>query len=431
MSNMKTVEVVYNTRERAGEKSPGKIYSEKLKVRRRREWRGLKDTLFDYSRWCYLMFGVLGKFILLPRNVKGFLRYRWMMSYLFVPHGMDKFTIGLRDEALRITHYAMNYVIADVTQAIANCFRGDRRVGNDVAYSEKCCITDENSMVPFVMGFDKEKMHTILREVPTMFASNIFHQFNVMHYLDVAQQNGIPGDVCPMPEAEAGVSMDDDFCVLGACAVQNNTTCDGSLMGNGIIAKRLEKQYGIPTYQLATPLRHQEEDVVDYAVEQIKGAIAFIVTYISDIFSGNFANMIEDLKWWGVAILVFLVISGIAYLIVAAQYGGKYIVMFTMDENGIKHEQIPAQKKNASTIGGALAGAGILTGNIGRMGQGVLVANHTSLSSDFKVVRSIKAQRRWNTIKVNEPFAKNQIYTTKEDFDFVLDYIRSHCPKVK
>ena len=276
MSNMKTVEVVYNTRERAGEKSPGKIYSEKLKVRRRREWRGLKDTLFDYSRWCYLMFGVLGKFILLPRNVKGFLRYRWMMSYLFVPHGMDKFTIGLRDEALRITHYAMNYVIADVTQAIANCFRGDRRVGNDVAYSEKCCITDENSMVPFVMGFDKDKMHTILREVPTMFASNIFHQFNVMHYLDVAQQNGIPGDVCPMPEAEAGVSMDDDFCVLGACAVQNNTTCDGSLMGNGIIAKRLEKQYGIPTYQLATPLRHQEEDVVDYAVEQIKGAIAFI-----------------------------------------------------------------------------------------------------------------------------------------------------------
>ena len=161
------------------------------------------------------------------------------------------------------------------------------------------------------------------------------------------------------------------------------------------------------------------------------GAIAFIVTYISDIFSGNFANMIEDLKWWGVAILVFLVISGIAYLIVAAQYGGKYIVMFTMDENGIKHEQIPAQKKNASAIGGALAGAGILTGNIGRMGQGVLVANHTSLSSDFKVVRSIKAQRRWNTIKVNEPFAKNQIYTTEEDFDFVLDYIRSHCPKVK
>lgn len=161
------------------------------------------------------------------------------------------------------------------------------------------------------------------------------------------------------------------------------------------------------------------------------GAIAFIATYISDIFSGNFANMIEDLKWWGVAILVFLVISGISYLIVAAQYGGKYIVNFTMDENGIKHEQIPAQKKKAGNIGAVLAVTGALTGNVGRTGQGILTAAHTTLASDFKVVRSIKAQRRWNTIKVNEPFANNQIYTTKEDFDFVLDFIRSHCPKVK
>ena len=276
MGTMKTVEKIVNPRERVGEKSPGKIYSDKLKVRSRREWRGLKDTFYDYTRWCYLLFGVLGKFIMNPRNVKGFLRYRWMMSYLFVPHGMDKFTIGLRDEALRITHTAMNFVIADVTQAIYNCFRGDRRVGNDVKYSNECVITDENSMVTFMMGFDRDAVHTILREVPTMFASNIFHQFNVMHYLDVAQQNGIAGDVCPMPEAEAGISMDDDFCVLGCCAVQNNTTCDGSLMGNGLIAKRLERQYGIPTFQLATPLRHQNPDVLDYAAEQIKEAIAFV-----------------------------------------------------------------------------------------------------------------------------------------------------------
>jgi hypothetical protein len=161
------------------------------------------------------------------------------------------------------------------------------------------------------------------------------------------------------------------------------------------------------------------------------GAVAFIFTYIGAIFRGEFASILDDLKWWGVAILVFLVISGIAYLIVAAQYGWKYIVKFTMDENGIKHEQIPAQKKKARKMGGVLAGAGILTGSIGRTGQGLMVASHTSLSSDFKVVRSIKPKRRWNTIKVNEPFANNQVYTTKEDFDFVLDYIRSHCPKVK
>ena len=68
----------------------------------------------------------------------------------------------------------------------------------------------------------------------------------------------------------------DDAPVLGACAVQCNTTCDGSLLGNGVISKRLELEDGIPVFQLAAPLRHREDDVQDYAAQEIKNAIAFI-----------------------------------------------------------------------------------------------------------------------------------------------------------
>ena len=161
------------------------------------------------------------------------------------------------------------------------------------------------------------------------------------------------------------------------------------------------------------------------------GLIAFIIGYIGPIFRGDFEKVLGDLKWWGVAVLVFLAISAVAYLIVAAQYGWKYTVNFTMDENGINHELTSKGKKIAKRIGAATAGVGGVGGSIGRVGQGILVANQTSLSSDFKVVRSVKPHRRWHTINVNEPFAKNQVYTTKEDFDFVLDYILQHCPKVK
>ena len=161
------------------------------------------------------------------------------------------------------------------------------------------------------------------------------------------------------------------------------------------------------------------------------GLVFWIVGYIGPIFRGNWDRVLGDLKWWGVAILVFLVLSAISYLIVAAQYGWRYTVKFTMDENGITHQLTSAGKKRARRIGRAVAGGGILTGNLGRVGQGMMIANHTSISSDFKVVRSVKPLRRWKTIKVNEPFAKNQVYTTKEDFDFVLNYILDHCPKVK
>ncbi|MCR5088998.1 MAG: 2-hydroxyacyl-CoA dehydratase family protein [Oscillospiraceae bacterium] len=269
---MKTATVIRNPKEKVGEKQYGVLF-DGGKVRRRREWRGVKDTFYDYTRWLYLV-SVLTRFIVKPRNIKGFFRYRWMRCYLGVMHGMDKFTMGLRDEPLRITHTAMNYVIADVTQAIDNAFRGDRRVGNNQKYSRDCVLCDENAMTAFLMGFPN--VHGILREVPTMFAANIFNQFSTIHYLDIAQQFGIPGDVCPMPEAEAGISIEDDFPVLGCCAVQVNTTCDGSLMCNGVIAKRLECEYGIPTFQLVAPMRHREEDVQKYAAEDMKMAIAFV-----------------------------------------------------------------------------------------------------------------------------------------------------------
>ena len=257
---------------RAGEQRLGGLFDDG-KVRRRREWRGVKDTLYDYVRWLHIL-SILAGVVSKPRNIKGMLRYRWMANYLAVPHMVDKFTMGLRDESLRIVHTSMDFIVYDVAQTIDNIFRGDRRIGNDTEFSKKCVLTDENAMTAFLMGFPDVK--AILREVPTMFSANLLNQFSAVHYIDVAQQFGIPGDVCPMPEVEAGISIDDDFGVLGCCAVQVNTTCDGSLMGNGIIAKRLEREYGIPTFQLAAPMRHREDDVQKYAAQDIRQAIAFV-----------------------------------------------------------------------------------------------------------------------------------------------------------
>jgi hypothetical protein len=187
-------------------------------------------------------------------------------------------------------------------------------------------------------------------------------------------------------------------------------------------------------YRWTYPMNMLKNPSIYITVCKIFGGIAaigYIIGYIGPILRGDFEKVLGDLKWWGVAVLVFLAISAVAYLIVAAQYGWKYTVRFTMDENGILHELTPKGKKIAKRIGKATAGAGAIGGNIGRIGQGMMVASHTSLASDFSVVRSVKPHRRWRTINVNEPFAKNQVYTTKEDFDFVLNYILEHCPKVK
>ena len=80
-----------------GSSQLGKLYSGDKKVFKHREWRGIKDTWYDYTRWLGIM-AMLGKFMLHPKNVKGFFRYRWMLNYLAVPMMIDKHSMGLRGE---------------------------------------------------------------------------------------------------------------------------------------------------------------------------------------------------------------------------------------------------------------------------------------------------------------------------------------------
>ena len=250
----------------------GRFYTDG-KVRNRREWRGLKDTLYDYWKWLGIM-KILAGFIIKPRNIKAFFRYRWMANYLGVPMMVDRHTQGLRGPYLRIAHTEFDLVVADVAKLLDNLFRGDRHVGNDKEFSKKVVLEDENEMTVFMMGFPDLK--GLSRETPAVYVSVLLNQHAAEHYIDTAQEFGLAGDVCPMPEAEAGVSIEDDFPVLGACAVQCNTTCDGSLMGNGVISKRLELEEGIPCFQLATPLRHREDDVQQYAANEMANCIRFI-----------------------------------------------------------------------------------------------------------------------------------------------------------
>jgi len=127
---------------------------------------------------------------------------------------------------------------------------------------------------------------------------------------------------------------------------------------------------------------------------------------------------------------IFGVLTPIAYLIVAARYNWKYIVVFEMDEKGVEHRQLPSQVKKAQAMGWLTALAGLATGNLASAGAGLLAASKTSSYSTFAHVRKVRPNRRCHVIKVDEPGCHNQVYVD-DDFDFVLDFIRAHCKGVK
>ena len=132
-----------------------------------------------------------------------------------------------------------------------------------------------------------------------------------------------------------------------------------------------------------------------------------------------------------ILIAVFAVIGSISYLIVAAMYGGSYMVLFEMNETEVKHIQMPKQFKKAEAIGWILMFVGAAAGSPGRVGQGLLVASKQSSTSVFANVATVKVRRRRNTIHVDQLLDKNQVYAAEEDFDFVEQFILSHCVNAK
>ncbi len=58
-------------------------YYDKTGVAKYREWRGVKDTFYDYSAWIKNLVAMAGMVASAPIPIlKGFWEYRWMGSYL-------------------------------------------------------------------------------------------------------------------------------------------------------------------------------------------------------------------------------------------------------------------------------------------------------------------------------------------------------------
>ena len=132
-----------------------------------------------------------------------------------------------------------------------------------------------------------------------------------------------------------------------------------------------------------------------------------------------------------ILMLVFAVIGYVAYVIVAWTYGWKYVVLFTLDEKEVVHQQMPHQMKKAKVLGALTALLGAAAGKPGVVGSGILASSRSTSTSVLANVKRIKARRRQNLIKVNQLLNKNRIFVPDEDFDFVYDFLCQHCPNAK
>ena len=164
----------------------------------------------------------------------------------------------------------------------------------------------------------------------------------------------------------------------------------------------------------------------------ISGAIVLAFLFIINIMDND---LMETLRFVaqtaGILFGIFVVLSIVGYLLFAYIIGGKYCVVFEMDEEGINHKQHQKHVKKSELIGAITALAGIAGGRIGTVGTGMLAAARTSMLTYFDDVKELEILPKEHLIRLNETLSRNQVYAEDEDFKFVADYIKARCRNAK
>ena len=255
-----------------GEKHLGRLYRKGAMATVRREWRGLKDTAYDYKEWLRMWGMLLATFSkdLIPALNTTFW-YRWMISYMCCVGFMDKNTMGLRGSNLQMSHLMIYDIFRYVAENLVLLAKGDRKNGNSEELNKKIVLFDEMTMGQIMAGFP-DLIGIPYQLMPVFLVSEI-DQLTCVPYIDAVESFGLPADTCPVPSSECGALVIDALPHLGSCFISSSMPCDGSVMASSYMSRRFPD---LPVFHLTFPVRYEYEETVEDAAEDVKACIRFV-----------------------------------------------------------------------------------------------------------------------------------------------------------
>lgn len=245
-------------------------YYDKTGVAKYREWRGVKDTMTDYTAWLNNLLTMGGMVAKDPVKIlKGFWEYRWMGSFLGTFMFIDRLYEGYRGEELKIAHMHMHAIVQGLTKKIAFTMMNDERFGGGKE-SDKVIPMDE--MIPPLVFAGFKGMHPFaLQTLPEFIICDV-DQHIEPYYIDVSESFGIAADVCSRCSAETGVALDDAFPLFGKVMMSTNMPCNASEATSMFQRRRINK----PDYVVSLAMQHNEPEAHAFSREVIEGAIRFV-----------------------------------------------------------------------------------------------------------------------------------------------------------
>jgi len=184
-------------------------------------------------------------------------RYPWLTTLLKVNQLHDTMTEGRHGRYKEAVAFVISSVVSSITEYLSNFInQADRTVLHE-------------DLVPpeilYGMGLNPWMVELLGIVVPMV------DRTAMETYIDVAENTGIPPDICSLPKSTIGLTLKGHL-PPGAALVTSNMPCDGGMSQYTLIQRAL----GVPTYRLDIPYQFYSERAVDYFVGELTNLIAWL-----------------------------------------------------------------------------------------------------------------------------------------------------------
>ena len=323
-----------------GERRLGELYEDKTGLYKHREWRGVKDTMYYfYNVWLYNYVHMVidvQKFGGVVNFAKGVWRYRWVgQTYLPVLHWFDRGMEGLRGEALRASPWHYRGMTCETIRQFQRMFAADTKLRggkkNDLWYHT---MAHNETVWGGIFYPWSDKFDNVAMEMIPYFVTCHVNSHTVHNYIDAVQSIGLPGDPCPMCQAESGLFVLDDMPDYAPFTITSNEACDGSVATSILQDWFLDK----PLFAMPQPMQFDDPLVLKHCAREIEECWRFIEKQTGVPFNWDLLvkkleqqNELQKFEWekWEVAAKTsYYPINGVAqalYRIYYSQDGDRQI----------------------------------------------------------------------------------------------------------
>ena len=144
-----------------------------------------------------------------------------------------------------------------------------------------------------------------------------------------------------------------------------------------------------------------------------------------DFLWSGFLTMTRDFVT--VLAVVFL-FAAIAYYVYALLLGGKLYVLLEMDEEGVRHTQVPKHYKKEQILA-SIEHIDAEAENPVPASVGIMATAKTSMYCEFAKIKTVEIEPKRDRIRITQALGRNQIFAAPQDFEYVSQFILDRIPE--